>query len=257
MGRKDMPKGDVDEDEAAWDRIFEHYVNLVTSPSGEYTFESAPALVRRLISLSEPRSGEVVIDMGAGWGKVTIAIAPLVGKVIAVEPAKENIEVAREEVKRRGLTNVEFVMGSFLSPGVVERVDLIISSAAFHHVIEEDKGEAIAIMYDLLNETGRVVMCDPFFFFDPEEDAARFNKICRYLMPRTLPQEVYKAYVEPHFLENTDYVYTWEDMKRYTPKEGQYYRISDLKRLLERQGFVVTKSDELAPFFGILGAKKA
>jgi hypothetical protein len=43
--------------EPTWDRIFKDYVKLVTSPSGEYTFESAPALVQRLIELSEPKFG--------------------------------------------------------------------------------------------------------------------------------------------------------------------------------------------------------
>jgi ubiquinone/menaquinone biosynthesis C-methylase UbiE len=252
-----MLTSNLEETASTWDHIFKHYVHLVTSPSGEYTFESASALVQRLIKISEPQPGEIVIDMGAGWGKVTTAIAPLVKKVIAVEPSDENLKVARKEVEKRGLTNVEFVRGEFLQPVVEEQADMIVSSSAFHHVVEEKKGEAISIMYDLLKETGRVVMCDPFFFFDPEKEPERFNRIYRYLMPKTLPEKVYKTYVEPHFKENPDYIYTWDDMKRYTPKEGQYYKVSDLKRLFEIQGFEVTKSDALAPFFGILCAKKA
>ncbi len=252
-----MSQRRLDEAESAWDQVFALYVHLVTSPSGEYTFESAPALVQRLVRLSEPQPDEIVLDMGAGWGKVTTAIAPLVKRVIAVDPSEENVEAAREEVQQRGLTNVEFVIGSFLHPGVDERVDLIVSSSAFHHVAEEEKGEAIAIMHALLSETGRVVMCDPFFFFDPEEEPERFNRMYRYLMPRTVPEQMYKAYVEPHFRANPDYVYTWEDMKRYTPEEGQYYKLSDLIRRFETQGFVVTQTDELAPFFGILVARKA
>jgi cyclopropane fatty-acyl-phospholipid synthase-like methyltransferase len=239
-----------------WDQIFEYHVHLVTSPSGEYTFESAPALVQRLIKLSEPQPDEIVIDMGAGWGKVTAAIAPLVKKVFAIDPSEENLKAARQEVEKRGMMNVEFVRGEFLHPMVEERADLIISASAFHHVAEEKKGEAIATMSALLQETGRVVMCDPFFFFDPEQEPKRFNKIYRYLTPRTLPEAVYKAYVEPHFNENPDYVYTWDDMKRYTPQEGQYYKVSDLQRLFEMHGFEVTRCEELAPFFGILCAKK-
>lgn len=242
--------------EPTWDRIFKDYVKLVTSPSGEYTFESAPALVQRLIELSEPKSDETVIDIGAGWGKITVAMAPLVKKVIAVEPAQKNIEAAREEVKKQGLKNVEFVAGSFLHPGVKEQADLIVSSSAFHHVIEGDKEKAIAIMHGLLNENGRIVICDPFFFFDPEEEPAKFNKIYRYLTPRTLPAKIYKKYIEPYFRDNPDYVYTWEDMKRHTPKEGQYYKVNDLKKLFEAQGFLVNKVDELAPFFGILCAER-
>lgn len=160
--------------------------------------------------------------MGAGWGKVTTAIAPLVKRVIAVEPAKKNIAAAIEEIKKRGLTNVEFIRGGFLNPGTSERIDLFISSAAFHHVTEKDKGKAIAIIYNLLKENGRVVISDPFIFFDPEEDPERFNRIYRYLTPKTLPEKIYKSYLEPHFNSNPKYIYTWEDMKRYTPKEGQY-----------------------------------
>jgi hypothetical protein len=96
----------------------------------------------------------------------------------------------------------------------------------------------------------------PFFFFDPEEEPAKFNKIYRYLTPRTLPAKIYKKYIEPYFRDNPDYVYTWEDMKRHTPKEGQYYKVNDLKKLFEAQGFLVNKVDELAPFFGILCAER-
>jgi hypothetical protein len=45
-------------------------------------------------------------------------------------------------------------------------------------------------------------------------------------------------------------------MKKYTPEEGQYYKVTDLITLLEKQGFTITKQEALTPFFGILCACK-
>jgi hypothetical protein len=131
-----------------------------------------------------------------------------------------------------------------------------VSSIAFHHVIDEEKGKAVKIMHDLLEDNGRVAICDPMFFFEPEENPERFNQIYRYLAPKVTPESVYKAYFEPYFIKYKDYVYTWDDMKKYTTENERYYKVSDMIRLFERAGFTIEKTDEHAPFFGILCAKE-
>jgi ubiquinone/menaquinone biosynthesis C-methylase UbiE len=251
-----MLKDKPDDIETKWDQVFDHYIKIVKSPGESHTFESTPALIARIVKLADPKEDDTVLDMGAGWGRLTLAIAPLVRKVIAVDPSQKNIEAAKEETKKQGLTNIEFVRGNFLKPNVEEKVNLVVSSIAFHHVIDEEKGKAVKIMYDLLEDNGRVVICDPMFFFDPEENPERFNRIYRYLAPKVTPDSVYKAYFEPYFIKYKDYVYTWDDMKKYTSKNELYYKAGDLIRLFERAGFTIEKTDELAPFFGILCAKE-
>jgi hypothetical protein len=77
-----------------------------------------------------------------------------------------------------------------------------------------------------------------------------------YLLPRTLPESLYRTHIEPHFARYPDYVYTWEGMKRHTPREGRLYKLSDLRRYSERAGFSISRTEALAPFFGLIRAEK-
>ena len=241
--------------ETKWDQVFDHYIKTVRSPEESHTFESTPTLIARIVKLADPKEDDTVLDIGAGWGKLTLAIAPLVRKVIAVDPSQKNIEAAKEEMKKQGITNIEFVIGNFLKPNVEEKINLVVSSIAFHHVIDEEQGKTIKIMHDLLEDNGRVVICDPMFFFEPEENPEKFNRIYRYLAPKVTPEQIYKADFEPYFKEYKDYVYTWDDIKKYTTENERYYKVSDVIRLFERTGFTIEMTDELAPFFGILALK--
>ncbi len=66
---------------------------------------------RRIHRLMDPflRPGTVVVDTGANIGYNTVYMARRVGpngRVIAVEPADDNLEILRENVSRNSLTNV-------------------------------------------------------------------------------------------------------------------------------------------------------
>ena len=54
------------------------------------------------------------MDIGAGWGALTLAIAPLIDEVIAIDPSKKNLDVAELKANEKNLKNIEFVVGDFL-----------------------------------------------------------------------------------------------------------------------------------------------
>ena len=58
------------------------------------------------------RAGMTVLDVGCGPGTITADLAGLVapGVVTAVEPVESALDLARAEVRRRGLTGVEFAV---------------------------------------------------------------------------------------------------------------------------------------------------
>ena len=58
-------------------------------------------------------SGAAVLDLGCGPGTITADLASLVtpGRVTAVELTDSALELARAEIGRRGLTNVDFAVG--------------------------------------------------------------------------------------------------------------------------------------------------
>lgn len=92
-------------------------------------------------------------------------------------------------------------------------------------------------------------------FFNPLSEPEKFNDVYRYLLPRTLPTGVYEKYVKPHFNSNRDYIYTWDDMKMYTPKNNWFYCFRELKNILESLDFRIEDVIDITPFFGIIKAR--
>jgi phosphatidylethanolamine/phosphatidyl-N-methylethanolamine N-methyltransferase len=65
----------------------------------------------RLLNL---RAGDTVLDLGCGTGKSIVALSHAVGesgRVIAIEPCKEMVAVARERVEKLALSNVVLIEG--------------------------------------------------------------------------------------------------------------------------------------------------
>ncbi len=76
-----------------------------------------------------------VLDVGAGTGRHALTVAPLVRKVIAVEPSpamREQLEIGRREA---GLTNVEVVAAAWPTADVPP-ADLVICSHVLYFVAE-------------------------------------------------------------------------------------------------------------------------
>ena len=68
-------------------------------------------LSRTLIEEAGVAAGKSVLDIGGGSGEPSLTIAPVVGSsgsVTYTDPAAGMVRAAREEAKRRGLSNIEF-----------------------------------------------------------------------------------------------------------------------------------------------------
>lgn len=73
-------------------------------------------LYRRLRQATGRRS--TVLDVGAGTGRFTVAIAPRVAAVTAVDPAERMLDVCRRQATKLGLTNVALVHSKWEDAGV-------------------------------------------------------------------------------------------------------------------------------------------
>jgi ubiquinone/menaquinone biosynthesis C-methylase UbiE len=56
--------------------------------------------------------GKDVLDIGTGNGRLAFDVAPYARRVVGIDPGEQAIRDAREEAARRGLGNMEFVVGS-------------------------------------------------------------------------------------------------------------------------------------------------
>lgn len=73
--------------------------------------KAAEVLLGLLLSLARPRTDDVVYDLYCGTGLIGMFFAKLVKKVYGIELNESALESARENAKKNGLTNIEFLCG--------------------------------------------------------------------------------------------------------------------------------------------------
>jgi ubiquinone/menaquinone biosynthesis C-methylase UbiE len=110
-----------------------------------------------LVAALEPRPGENWLDMGCGRGAVTFPLAAAVdpGRVVGLDAAPGMVELAATTAAERGVTNVDFVLGSAQTPHPsLGQVDGIASSLVLFFL--PDALEAVSEWRALLRPGGRV-----------------------------------------------------------------------------------------------------
>lgn len=55
--------------------------------------------------------GKLVLDIGTGNGRLALDAARYARRVVGVDPSPESLTVARDQARRRGVSNVEFHVG--------------------------------------------------------------------------------------------------------------------------------------------------
>ena len=108
------------------------------------------------------KKGDTVLDLGSGAGNdcfVARAIAGETGKVLGLDFSDTMIEKARENVKKLGFTNVEFVKGDIEEMPVSSgSVDVVVSNCVLNLV--PDKKKAFSEIYRILKNGGRFSISD-------------------------------------------------------------------------------------------------
>src|SRR5574340_941479 len=69
-----------------------------------------------------------VLDVGAGTGRFSLALAPLVDQVIAVEPSASMLNFLRQDAAAKGLTNISFVHSTWQDASDDLQADIVICS---------------------------------------------------------------------------------------------------------------------------------
>jgi ubiquinone/menaquinone biosynthesis C-methylase UbiE len=144
--------------ERQWDKRVEQWHSHVTSAAA---FEK---VLDRLIEVASPQPADACVDLGAGTGFVTTALAPLVSSVLAVDISSAMAESLAERAAKSGLGNVATEVADLkelqLRPA---SADLLVTNYALHHLVDADKRALVARAVTWLRPGGRFVIADMMF----------------------------------------------------------------------------------------------
>jgi precorrin-6B methylase 2 len=153
--------------------------------------EEQPA---KLLAALQIRPGDVVADIGAGSGYHTFRLAEQVGprgKVLAVDIQKEMLDIIRQRMRERQVTNIEPILGTETDPKLpAASVDLILLVDVYHEF--SFPYEMTRAMVQALKPGGRLVLVE-FRKEDPDVPIKLVHKMTQ--------KQVLKE-MAPHALEH-------------------------------------------------------
>jgi ubiquinone/menaquinone biosynthesis C-methylase UbiE len=139
----------------------------------------------------------VVLDVAAGSGLLTRAVAPHVKEVVAVDITPEMLAHGRRQAERDGIANVRFEEGAAEDlPYPPGSFDLVMTRFSLHHFVRPHV--ATREMARVCRPGGRLAVID---IVSPEDEglAARYNHLERLRDPshtRALPPSELKRLIE-------------------------------------------------------------
>ena len=110
-------------------------------------FLKSPRLALKLIGHSNLKKRDLVLDIGAGSGVITIALAKRVREVWAIEPDHQTAEQLRHNLQKYHIENVRIIEQDFLQIDLPTKPYKVFANPPFHLSAE--------ILYKLLNLTNQ------------------------------------------------------------------------------------------------------
>ena len=121
-------------------------------------------LAARVLELAAPDEHETVVDLGAGTGLLSIPAASLAANVVAVDYSQPMLDRLAERARREGLETLTCLRADLREVPLEDAsADVIVSSYAFHHLVDDGKELALAEARRILRPGGRLVVCDMMF----------------------------------------------------------------------------------------------
>lgn len=210
-------------------------------------------LIDRMIVLAGPAPTDTVLDIGAGTGRLALAIAPMVGRVVGIDISEKMLSRAKTKAAQLALLNVEFRRGSFTAPGLSDTFSLIVSSLAFEWLPDSEKRTALDVAWRLLAPSGRLVLGERMLFFDPRADPDRVDAV--------LTEFLFKAAPQPTSASSLPTSLTPQQLAaaKVFGEEHQEFRMDParLRALIDECGFTVEAVESVTPLLGVIAARKS
>ena len=180
------------------------------------------------VAMLRPRLPDrpTVLDLGAGTGQFTLAMAPHAERVVAVDVSPVMLERLRAKVDGAGATNVEVVHAGFLTyEHAGEPVDLAYSRFALHHLPDFWKAIALLRLASMVKPGGLLRLWDAVYNFEPSEAEA-----------------VLERWFESGTSENVDEDWLRDELEEHVRDEHSTFTWL-LEPMIDRAGFAIEAAD--------------
>jgi len=185
-------------------------------------------------ALAELRAGETVLDLGSGGGIDVLLSARRVGaagKAYGLDMTDDMLALARENQRRAGVANVEFLKGEIESiPLPDASVDVIISNCVIN--LSADKDRVLREAFRVLKPGGRFAVSDVVTRGEIPAEVRRSVLLWVGCIAGALDENDYRAKLQQAGFTGIDVEPT------------RVYRVEDAREFLTGQGLDV---DALAP----------
>ena len=176
-----------------------------------------------LVSL-EP--GQTVLDLGSGGGIDVLLSAKRVGptgKVYGLDMTDEMLALARENQRKAGATNVEFLKGTIESiPLPNDSVDVIISNCVIN--LSSDKDAVLREAFRVLKPGGRFAVSDVVVRGEVPADVRRSMELWVGCIAGALEDREYQAKLSAAGFEKVEVepwrIYQVEDARAFLTESG-------------------------------------
>ena len=178
-------------------------------------------------ALAELNAGEIVLDLGSGGGIDVLLSARRVGptgKAYGLDMTDEMLALARENQRKAGVDNVEFLKGEIEAiPLPADSVDVIISNCVIN--LSADKDRVFAEAFRLLKPGGRFAVSDVVVRGEVPAAIRRSVELWIGCVAGALEESEYRAKLAKAGFVAVDLeptrVYQAEDAREFLAREGQ------------------------------------
>ena len=177
-------------------------------------------------ALIELKAGETVLDLGSGGGIDVLLSARRVGptgKVYGLDMTDEMLALARENQKKAGVTNVEFLKGEIENiPLPDNSVDVIISNCVIN--LSADKARVLREAFRVLKPGGRFAVSDVVVRGDVPEAVRKSMELWVGCVAGALHEDEYSQLLKAAGFDGVDVepwrVYSVEDARQFLTEAG-------------------------------------